>query len=104
MNNHLILEAKDFFVFMPDRLELHCIQLDKFAFNVENRTYGYDRRLISVRDFVWIYDLQPTMAALSSPADHLSRARIQRISATDPDAAFFFRAHRFAFVSPPVWS
>ncbi|VDO70588.1 unnamed protein product [Heligmosomoides polygyrus] len=44
------------------------------------------------------------MAALSSPADHLSRARIQRISATDPDAAFFFRAHRFAFVTPPVWS
>ncbi|VDO98698.1 unnamed protein product, partial [Heligmosomoides polygyrus] len=44
------------------------------------------------------------MAALSSPADHLSRSWMQRISATDPDAAFFFRAHRFAFVTSPVWS
>ncbi|VDO70259.1 unnamed protein product [Heligmosomoides polygyrus] len=85
MNNHLILGAKDFFVFMPDRLEPHCIQLDKFAFNVENRTYGQH----------WLpYHLQ----------HHLSCARIQRTSATNSDAAFFFRAHRFPFVTPPVWS
>ncbi|VDL75764.1 unnamed protein product [Nippostrongylus brasiliensis] len=42
----LILEAKHFFVFMPDHRESHCVLLDHFAFNVANSTYGYKRSTI----------------------------------------------------------
>ncbi|VDO91203.1 unnamed protein product [Heligmosomoides polygyrus] len=101
--NALILEAKDFFVFMPDRRELHCVLLDRFAFNVENSTYGYDRNVISVRDFVWIYDLMPVASVLASPAADLERARLPRTAALDSNPTFFFRVARFAFVTPPVW-
>ncbi|KAK6028645.1 hypothetical protein OSTOST_05270 [Ostertagia ostertagi] len=103
-SNSLVLEAKDFFIFMPDRLDLHCILLDKFAFNVENGKYGYDRSLISVKDFVWVYDLMPVAAVLASPAADLERARIPRTAALDTNSTFFFRVARFAFVTPPTWT
>ncbi|KAK5972130.1 hypothetical protein GCK32_006622, partial [Trichostrongylus colubriformis] len=103
-SNSLVLEAKDFFVFMPDRLDLHCILLDKFAFNVENGTYGYDRSIISVKDFVWVYDVMPVAAVLTSPEADLARARIPRTAALDTNPTFFFRVARFAFVTPPVWT
>ncbi|VDO28990.1 unnamed protein product, partial [Heligmosomoides polygyrus] len=90
-------------VFMPDRRELHCVLLDRFAFNIENSTYGYDRNVISVRDFVWIYDLMPVASILASPAADLERARLPRTAALDSNPTFFFRVARFAFVTPPVW-
>ncbi|KAL6737936.1 hypothetical protein Aduo_011538 [Ancylostoma duodenale] len=55
-SNHFVLEAKDFLVFQPDRLEVHCIMLDQFSFNIENNTYGYDGTLVFMKDFVWVYD------------------------------------------------
>ncbi|VDO18446.1 unnamed protein product [Heligmosomoides polygyrus] len=63
--------AKDFFVFLHDRGELHCILLDRFAYNVECGKYVYDRQLVSERDFVWVYDLIPLLAALASPDAYL---------------------------------
>ncbi|KAK5978920.1 hypothetical protein GCK32_007726 [Trichostrongylus colubriformis] len=89
---------------MPDRLDLHCILLDKFAFNVENGTYGYDRSIISVKDLVWVYDLMPVVAALASPEAGLARARIPKTAALDTNSTFFFRVARFAFVMPPIWT
>lgn len=50
--NVLVLEAKDFFIFMPNRRELHCMLLYRFAFNIENSIYGYDHNVISIRDIV----------------------------------------------------
>ncbi|CAJ0591160.1 unnamed protein product [Cylicocyclus nassatus] len=103
-SNSLVIEAKDFFVFMPDRLELHCILLDRFSLNIENNTYGYDRHLISVKDFVWVYEVAPTIAAVRSPARCLQLARIPRTAALETNTQFFFRAAVFAFVTPAVWT
>ncbi|KAL6739265.1 hypothetical protein Aduo_012739 [Ancylostoma duodenale] len=102
--NNFVLEAKDFFVFQPDRLELHCILLDRFSFNIENNTYGYDRTLISVKDFMWVYDVIPTITAINRPELCLERARIPRTVAMETNNDFFFRAGNFVFVTPPVWS
>ncbi|WKY11566.1 hypothetical protein Q1695_003274 [Nippostrongylus brasiliensis] len=60
----LTLEAKDFFIMGPDRMELHLIKLDQFATNVVSNTRGFDRALVSVKDLVWIYSLDPTPAAV----------------------------------------
>ncbi|CAJ0589338.1 unnamed protein product [Cylicocyclus nassatus] len=103
-SNSLVLEAKDFFVFMPDRRELHCILLDQFSFNIENNAYGYDKTLVSMKDFVWVYDVSPTITALRSPARCLQLAREPRTAALEINSAFFFRAANFAFVTPAVWS
>ncbi|KIH52158.1 hypothetical protein ANCDUO_17742 [Ancylostoma duodenale] len=103
-SNHFVLEAKDFFVFQPDRLELHCIMLDQFSFNIENNTYGYDRTLVSMKDFVWVYDVSPTISAIKEPMACLERARIPRTIALDSNSEYFFRAARFAFVTPAVWT
>ncbi|WKX97482.1 hypothetical protein Q1695_013277 [Nippostrongylus brasiliensis] len=102
--NALVLEAKDFFVFLPDHRELHCILLDKFAYNYESTTFGYDRAVVSVRDLVWVYDLYPVASALRSPETTLDLARKARMLALDPQVPFFFRVKTFAFVTPAVTS
>ncbi|WKY15250.1 hypothetical protein Q1695_000604 [Nippostrongylus brasiliensis] len=102
--NALVLEAKDFFVFLPDRRDLHCILLDKFAYNIESSTFGYSKDLVLMRDFIWIYDLTILMSALAAPETEIELARGIRAAAVDPGVSFFFRAKRFTFDSPPVWS
>ncbi|VDL68055.1 unnamed protein product [Nippostrongylus brasiliensis] len=84
MSNALVLEAKDFFVFLPDHRELHCILLDKFALNLESGSYGFDRGVVSIRDLVWVYELIPIAAVLNDPQAELKRARISRMTALDP--------------------
>ncbi|VDO94970.1 unnamed protein product [Heligmosomoides polygyrus] len=79
----VILEAKDFFIIGPDRPELHCVVLDQFATNVESNTRGFNRSLLSVKDFVWVYSLLPTRAAIARPLETLARSRRHRITALD---------------------
>uniref|UniRef100_A0A0N4YGS5 AAA_12 domain-containing protein n=1 Tax=Nippostrongylus brasiliensis TaxID=27835 RepID=A0A0N4YGS5_NIPBR len=104
ISNALVLEAKDFFVFLPDHRELHCILLDKFALNLESGSYGFDRGVVSIRDLVWVYELIPVAAVLNDPQAELKRARIPRMTALDPQVGFFFRVRTYAFVTPAVIS
>ncbi|CAJ0602049.1 unnamed protein product [Cylicocyclus nassatus] len=57
-----------------------------------------------MKDFVWVYDVSPTITALLSPARCLQLAREPRTAALEINSAFFFRAGIFAFVTPAVWS
>ncbi|PIO58744.1 hypothetical protein TELCIR_19814 [Teladorsagia circumcincta] len=63
----VVLEAKDFFILLPDRRELHLIKLDQFATNVSTDTRGSDRSLVFVKDLVRVYSVEPTRAALRDP-------------------------------------
>ncbi|RCN41386.1 hypothetical protein ANCCAN_12653 [Ancylostoma caninum] len=96
----VVLEAKDFFIMKPDRPDLHCIILDQFGTNIQTETRGFARTLVSVKDYVWFYDVEPTNAALRNPGLTLQQAQIPRTTALDNNTNFFFRAARFAFVRP----
>ncbi|KAK6745163.1 hypothetical protein RB195_011715 [Necator americanus] len=109
----LILEAKDFFVILPDRLDLHCIVLDEHSVNVQTQKRSFDRRLVSVKDFVWVWSVEGTVdnnhshletksARLADLRETLEKSRQPRLSAYGKKAKFFFRAARFAFVTPAV--
>ncbi|XGW14948.1 hypothetical protein V3C99_000884 [Haemonchus contortus] len=76
--NGVVLEAKDFFIPGPDRRELHLIILDQYATNIGSNTRGFDRALLSVKDFVWVYSVEPTTAALRDPEKTLEQARIPK--------------------------
>ncbi|KAK5964984.1 hypothetical protein GCK32_019208, partial [Trichostrongylus colubriformis] len=96
----VVLEAKDFFVVGPDRSDLHCIILDQYAIEVLSGGRGYDKSLVSVKDFVWVYKVKPTPQALQSPTTTLQQASLPRTSALETTSIFFFRASHFAFVTP----
>ncbi|EYB90334.1 hypothetical protein Y032_0221g2559 [Ancylostoma ceylanicum] len=96
----VILEAKDFFTGGPDRRNLHCIILDHFAINIANFKRGYDEMLVSVKDFVWVYDVKSTRQALDNPAGTLVESRVPRTTALENNSVYFFRAAEFAFETP----
>nr|CDJ80389.1 Hypothetical protein CBG01003 [Haemonchus contortus] len=100
-SEEVILEAKDFFIVGPDRGELQCIVLDQFSTNIKSGTRGFDGQLLSVKDFVWVYSLEPTMEALQNPSNVLARARAPRTIALDTFVPYFFRVREFIFVTPP---
>ncbi|RCN41267.1 hypothetical protein ANCCAN_12778 [Ancylostoma caninum] len=96
----VILEAKDFFTVGPDRRDLHCIILDHFAINNANFLRGYDKMMVSVKDFIWIYDVKPTRQALDNPHGTLAKSRIPRTTTLENNSVYFFRASEFAFAPP----
>ncbi|VDL87672.1 unnamed protein product, partial [Nippostrongylus brasiliensis] len=96
----LTLEAKDFFIPGPDRHELHLIKLDQFAVNVESNRRGFDRNLVSVKDFVWVYSVKPTIAALKDHERVLEQARLPQATIFDNKTVFFFCVEEFVFVTP----
>ncbi|XGW14950.1 hypothetical protein V3C99_000886 [Haemonchus contortus] len=98
--NGVVLEAKDFCIPGPDRRELHLIILDQYATNIRSNTRGFDRALLSVKDFVWVYSVEPTSAALEDPAKTLEQARIPKSTALDTRFPYFFRVREFVFVTP----
>ncbi|EYB94992.1 hypothetical protein Y032_0165g49 [Ancylostoma ceylanicum] len=95
----LILEAKDFFVMLPDRLDLHCIVLNEQSINVQSHKLGFDPRLVSLKDFVWVWTVEPTRAFLEDPRRILRESRWLRQSACDSTSVYCFRASQYAFVS-----
>ncbi|RCN45065.1 hypothetical protein ANCCAN_08930 [Ancylostoma caninum] len=96
----VILEAKDFFTMGPDRRELHCIILDQHAINCVNNKRGLDKTMVSVKDFVWVCDVKPTLQALRNPWGALEEARIPRTTALENNSVYFFRVSSFAFLTP----
>ncbi|XGW09755.1 hypothetical protein V3C99_011768 [Haemonchus contortus] len=100
-SEQVILEAKDFFIVGPDRGELQCIVLDQFSTNIKSGTRGFDGQLLSVKDFVWVYSLEPTAEAAEKPSNVLARARAHRTTALDTSVPYFFRVREFVFVTPP---
>ncbi|KHJ94973.1 zinc knuckle [Oesophagostomum dentatum] len=100
----VILEAKDFLVIGPDRRDLHCIVLDQFATNAQSNKRGFDLALISMKDLIWVWDVEPTDQAIADPHNILTRSRNPRTTALDNSSIYFFRAATFAFVTPAVWS
>uniref|UniRef100_A0A7I4YWP9 Reverse transcriptase n=1 Tax=Haemonchus contortus TaxID=6289 RepID=A0A7I4YWP9_HAECO len=99
----VLLEAKDFFIPGPDHRELLCIPLTQDSVNVLSRTKGFDRSLMSVKDFVWVQSLRPTPAVLRSPdrSAMLRRARLPRSTILDTGTPYFFRVHEFMLEAPP---
>uniref|UniRef100_A0A7I5E7P7 AAA_12 domain-containing protein n=1 Tax=Haemonchus contortus TaxID=6289 RepID=A0A7I5E7P7_HAECO len=100
-SEQVILEAKDFFIVGPDRGELQCIVLDQFSTNIKSGTRGFDGQLLSVKDFVWVYSLEPTAEAVQKPSNVLAKARAHRTTALDTSVPYFFRVREFVFVTPP---
>ncbi|VDK63544.1 unnamed protein product, partial [Cylicostephanus goldi] len=100
----LILEAKDFFIPGPDMKELQCITLDQYATNIQTEMRGFDKSLVSVKDFVWVWTIEPSPQALRDPEMVLERARSPRTYSIESDVVSFFRAASFAFVTPHVWA
>ncbi|EYC22336.1 hypothetical protein Y032_0017g3291 [Ancylostoma ceylanicum] len=96
----VILEAKDFFTMGPDRRDLHCIILDQHAINKANNMRGFDKTMVSVKDFVWVYDVKPTLQALRNPSTALDEARIPRTTALENNSVYFFRVSSFVFSTP----
>ncbi|XGW28371.1 hypothetical protein V3C99_008276 [Haemonchus contortus] len=96
----VILEAKDFFTVGPDRRDLHCIVLDTFAVEIVRHRRGFNKSLVSVKDFVWVYDVKPTRQALKEPLKSLEESRVPRTTIVNTTSVFFFRASYFAFVRP----
>ncbi|KHJ92660.1 hypothetical protein OESDEN_07447 [Oesophagostomum dentatum] len=99
-----VLEAKDFFTFMPDRLDLHCIVLNDLSVNIQIDKRGFDRDLVSVKDFVWVWTVAPTRDAVGDPQEIFERSSQPRLTAFNSRSAFFFRASQFAFVTPAIRS
>ncbi|XGW20353.1 hypothetical protein V3C99_003843 [Haemonchus contortus] len=95
----VILEAKDFFVVGPDRRDLHCIVLDQYAVDIVTGGRGFNKNNMSVKDFVWVYNVKPTRQALQSPASVLKQASLPRTMALDTSSVFFFRASHFALLT-----
>ncbi|VDK66908.1 unnamed protein product, partial [Cylicostephanus goldi] len=96
----VILEAKDFFTIGPDRRDLHCIILDNYAINLTSGYRGFDKFMISVKDFVWVYDVKPSVQAMQNPHAVLRKSRIPRTTVLESNSAYFFRVDHFAFVTP----
>nr|CDJ83092.1 Integrase domain containing protein [Haemonchus contortus] len=96
----VILEAKDFFLVGPNRRDLHCIVLDQYAINHLTGLRGFDKDKVSVKDFVWVYNLKPTRQALRKPEETFTASKYQRTTALNMNSAYFFRAESFAFVTP----
>nr|CDJ98527.1 unnamed protein product [Haemonchus contortus] len=98
----IIIEAKDFFVPGPDHRELHCIPLTQDSINYLSRTRGFDRTQVSVKDFVWVISLRPTLSTLDTEdREHsLWQARAPRPPALNLTQPFFFRVHEFIFATP----
>ncbi|RCN36062.1 hypothetical protein ANCCAN_18071 [Ancylostoma caninum] len=103
-NELLILEAKDFFVMLPDRLDLHCIVLNGKSINVQSHKLGFNPGLVSIKDFVWVWTVEPTDEAIGDPERILRQSRWPRLTAFDRRSAYFFRAAQFAFVRPAILS
>ncbi|KIH55244.1 hypothetical protein ANCDUO_14601, partial [Ancylostoma duodenale] len=96
----VVLEAKDFFTVGPDRRDLHCIIPDFFGINIQTGLRGYDKSMVSVKDFVWVYDVKPTRQAMENPENTLAMSRVPRTTSLENNSVFFFRAAEFAFVTP----
>ncbi|XGW34415.1 hypothetical protein V3C99_018357 [Haemonchus contortus] len=98
----IIIEAKDFFVPGPDHRELHCFPLTQDSINYLSRTRGFDRTQVSVKDFVWVISLRPTLSTLDTEdREHsLWQARAPRPLALNLTQPFFFRVHEFIFATP----
>ncbi|RCN28088.1 hypothetical protein ANCCAN_26175 [Ancylostoma caninum] len=96
-NELLILEAKDFFVMLPDRLDLHCIVLNGKSINVQSHKLGFNPGLVSIKDFVWVWTVEPTDEAIGEPERILRQSRWPRLTAFDRRSVYFFRAAQFAF-------
>ncbi|VDN26899.1 unnamed protein product [Cylicostephanus goldi] len=94
---------QDFFVPGPDQKELQCITLDQFATNIQSNTRGFDESLVSVKDLVWVWTIEPTPQALLDPHTVLKRARFPCVDFNDSEM-FFFSVASFAFVTPKVES
>ncbi|KAK5977741.1 hypothetical protein GCK32_016577 [Trichostrongylus colubriformis] len=99
----VILEAKDFFIPGPDHRELQCIPMTQDSVNYITRTRGFDKHLLSVKDFVWVLSHRPTHKTLNTWdwENVLLRARIPRSSVLDSGYPYFFRVHEFVLVTPP---
>ncbi|PIO70483.1 reverse transcriptase [Teladorsagia circumcincta] len=93
----VVLEAKDFFIMGPDRRDLHCITLDQFAIDVSTGDRGFNKALVSIKDFVWVYNVKPTKQALQSPTTTLQQASLPRTTALETTSIFFFRVSHFTF-------
>nr|CDJ93456.1 unnamed protein product [Haemonchus contortus] len=98
--HRVVLEAKDFFIPGPDRRELNLIILDQYATNIQSFTRGFDKFLLSVMDFVWIYSVDPTNTALRDPSTVLTQARVPKATALDTRFPYFFRVREFTLVTP----
>ncbi|XGW34791.1 hypothetical protein V3C99_018647 [Haemonchus contortus] len=98
--HRVMLEAKDFFIPGPDRRELNLIILDQYATNIQSFTRGFDKFLLSVMDFVWIYSVDPTNTALRDPSTVLTQARVPKATALDTRFPYFFRVREFTLVTP----
>ncbi|KHJ88079.1 integrase core domain protein [Oesophagostomum dentatum] len=96
----VIVEAKDFFIPGPDHMELHCVVFDQFAVNILNHTRGFDLQQVSIKDFIWVYSLKPTLAAYQYPEEALRQSRSSRTTAMNTGVKYFFRVHEFIFVTP----
>ncbi|KAK5980235.1 hypothetical protein GCK32_017255 [Trichostrongylus colubriformis] len=99
----VILEAKDFFIPGPDHRELQCLPMTQESVNYITRTRGFDKHLLSVKDFVWVLSLRPTHKTLNTwdRETVLRRSRIPRSSVLDSGYPYFFRVHEFVLVTPP---
>uniref|UniRef100_A0A0N4WG73 Uncharacterized protein n=1 Tax=Haemonchus placei TaxID=6290 RepID=A0A0N4WG73_HAEPC len=84
----------------PDRRDLHHTVLDQYAINHLTGLCGFDKAKVSVKDFVWVYDLKPIRQALREPEEALTASRYPRTTALHMNSAHFFRAESFAFVTP----
>ncbi|KAL6730197.1 hypothetical protein Aduo_001188 [Ancylostoma duodenale] len=56
--------------------------------------------MVSVKDFVWVYDVKPTLQALRNPWGALEEARVPRTTALENNSVCFFRVSSFAFSTP----
>ncbi|XGW34329.1 hypothetical protein V3C99_018298 [Haemonchus contortus] len=90
----VILEAKDFFIVGPDRRDLHCIVLDQYAVDIVTGGRGFNKNHMSVKDFVWVYNVKPTRQALQSPASVFKQASLPRTMALDTSSVI--RVSHFA--------
>uniref|UniRef100_A0A7I4Z1S2 Uncharacterized protein n=1 Tax=Haemonchus contortus TaxID=6289 RepID=A0A7I4Z1S2_HAECO len=63
-------------------------------------TRGFDKFLLSVMDFVWIYSVDPTNTALRDPSTVLTQARVPKATALDTRFPYFFRVREFTLVTP----
>nr|CDJ95241.1 unnamed protein product [Haemonchus contortus] len=93
----VILEAKDFFIMGPDRRDLHCITFDQYSIDVITGGRGFNKALLSIKDFVWVYSVKPTLQALESPRTTLQQASVPRTTVLETTSSFFFRVSHFAF-------
>ncbi|KAK6760957.1 hypothetical protein RB195_022142 [Necator americanus] len=96
----VILEAKDFFNVGLDHRDLYCVILDQHAVNVVSSYRGFDKSMVSVKEYVWVYDVKPSRQALANPSAVPAQSRIPRITALEKKSTYFFKAARFVFASP----